>query len=183
MIGDVVAQRYAHALFEMGEEKGVAELEQYGNALAALDRMLAEAPELDRLFKTPVITPEEKRRVLRELLTRIEADDTVLRFCSLLADKERLSLLPAIAAAFGARLDAVKGIARGSLTTAVDLDEKRRAALVARLEKQTGKTLALRFEVDPAVLGGVVLRIGDKVLDASLRAQLDILRDIIKRGE
>ncbi len=183
MIGDIVAQRYAHALFELGNEKGTEELEQYAAALAALDRMLVEAPELDRLFRAPVITPDEKRRVLHELLDRIGAGDTVRRFCGLLADKERLPLLHDIMKSFTARLDEAKGLARGTLTTAVELDQKRRSALVARLEKQTGKTLVLEFEVDPAVLGGAVLRIGDRVLDASLRAQLDILRDTIKRGE
>ena len=183
MIGDIVAQRYARALFDLGGEKGMAELEQYAAALATLDRMLVEAPELDRLFKAPVISPDEKRRVLNVLLDRLEAGETMRRFCALLADKERLPLLHDIAAAFGARLDDAKSVARGSLTTAVELNEKRQAALLAQLEKQTGKTLALRFEVDPAILGGVVLRIGDRVLDASLRAQLDILRDTIKRGE
>ena len=84
---------------------------------------------------------------------------------------------------FGKLLDEAKGIVRGRLLTAVNLNKDRQAGILAALEKQTSKQLALTFEVDPSILGGVVLQVGDKVLDASLRAQLTILRDIIKRGE
>ncbi len=105
------------------------------------------------------------------------------RFCELLADKGRLPLLSAIAADYGALLDKARGICRGVLTTAIELDAKRKAEIKARLESQTGRKLELEWAVDPAVLGGLVLKMGDTVLDASLRAQLDNLRDSIKRGE
>ena len=88
-----------------------------------------------------------------------------------------------IAEAFGKLLDEAWGVVRGKLLTAVSLSKEQQAGILARLEKQTSKQIALKFEVDPSILGGVVLQVGDNVLDASLRAQLAILRDIIKRGE
>lgn len=183
MNGDIVAGRYAHALFSLGQEKGLETLEQYGTVMNALGQSLAGAPELVRVFAAPVITIAEKRRVIAELLGRVHADETIHRFCLLLADKERLALLQDIAAVFGRLLDTAKGIVRGKLVTAVSLDDKRRESLVKKLEKGTKQKLLLSFEVDPALLGGVVLTVGDKVLDASLKAQLNILKDTIKRGE
>ena len=175
MNGDIVAQRYAHALFALGKEQGMPKLEAFGKTLSELAGLLDEAPELARLFRAPVISVAEKRNVLSQLLAGLDADPVVKNFCLLLADKERLPLFGEIVECFGKLLDEAKGIVRGRLLT--------QAGILAALEKQTSKQLALTFEVDPSILGGVVLQVGDKVLDASLRAQLTILRDIIKRGE
>ena len=183
MNGDIVAQRYAHALFAVGKAEGMPKLELFGEALSELAGILDEAPELVRLFNAPVISITEKRAVLKELLARIKADPMVENFCLLLADKERLSLFGDIVVCFNKLLDEAKGIVRGRLLTAVNLSKERQASILAKLEQQTSKQLALQFAVDPSILGGVVLQVGDKVLDASLRAQLNILRDIIKRGE
>ena len=183
MNGDIVAQRYAHALFAVGKEEGLSKLESYGESLSAMAGMLDGAPELERLFSAPVINVSEKQTVIRTLLSRINADPVVERFCLLLADKDRLALFSDIAACYGTLLDKAKGIVRGRLLTAVNLNKERQASILAKLEQQTSQKLALEFAVDPSILGGIVLRVGDKVLDASLRAQLNILRDIIKRGE
>ena len=176
MKGDIVARRYAHALFSLGRESGEATLDLYGKALSALAELTEASPDLARAFRAPVISTAEKRNVVLRLLALIGD------FCLLLTDKERLPLLGDIAARFNALLDAEKGVARGELVTAVPLNKKRRTQASATLEKQIDKQLVLRFEVDPTILGGMVLRIGDTVLDASLRAQLNSLRDTIKRG-
>ena len=172
MNGDIVAQRYAKALFALGQQEGMAKLEQYGENLSALEGVLEDSPELVRLFHIPVISVAEKQKVLSQVLDKLDVDPMIKNFCSLLAEKERLPLFEEIAEAFGKLLDEAWGVVRGKLLTAVSLSEK-----------QTSKQIALKFEVDPSILGGVVLQVGDNVLDASLRAQLAILRDIIKRGE
>lgn len=180
-----MARRYAHALFSLGKERGEDALDLYGEALASLAETAAASPELTRVFRAPVISAAEKRGVVEKLLAALGpagADPTVRDFCLLLTDKERLPLLGDIAACYGALLDEFKGIVRGELVTAVPLNKKRRTQSLATLEKQAGKKLVLRFEVDPGILGGIVLRVGDTVLDASLRAQLNSLRDTIKRG-
>ena len=179
MNGDIVAQRYAKALFALGQQEGMAKLEQYGENLSALEGVLEDSPELVRLFHIPVISVAEKQKVLDKL----DVDPMIKNFCSLLAEKERLPLFEEIAEAFGKLLDEAWGVVRGKLLTAVSLSKEQQAGILARLEKQTSKQIALKFEVDPSILGGVVLQVGDNVLDASLRAQLAILRDIIKRGE
>ena len=117
------------------------------------------------------------------LLKKIKADKTVSNFCLLLADKERLAYLGEIVGWYGKLLDDAKGIIRGTLTTAVELTDNKRAELKAELEKKAGASIELAFDVDASILGGVVLKVGDRVLDASLRAQLAILRETFKRGE
>ena len=176
MNGDIVAQRYAKALFALGQQEGMAKLEQYGENLSALEGVLEDSPELVRLFHIPVISVAEKQKVLSQVLDKLDVDPMIKNFCSLLAEKERLPLFEEIA-------EAAWGVVRGKLLTAVSLSKEQQAGILARLEKQTSKQIALKFEVDPSILGGVVLQVGDNVLDASLRAQLAILRDIIKRGE
>ena len=105
------------------------------------------------------------------------------RFCALLADKDRLPLLPGIADEFGKLLDDAKGLSRGVVTTAIALDEAHKEAIKAKLEAQTERSLALEYVVDPSIIGGIIFRVGDRVYDASLRAQLDNLRESIRRGE
>ena len=106
-----------------------------------------------------------------------------LNFCLLLADKGRLGEIEAIISAFDSLLDEEKGILRGELYTAVPLDQARQAELSARLESQLKRSLVLEFGVKPEILGGFVLKVGDLMQDAGLKAQLSILKDTIKRGE
>ncbi len=183
MIGNVVARRYAQALFSLGKKQGIKELEAYGADLSAVASALKDAPELLRVFKNPLFGAAEKKAIIAKLLEKTQAQPVSVNFFKLLADKDRLGLVPEIDAYFASLLDVEKGVVRGSLTTAVGLDAPRRKKVKTALEKQSGKSLVLEFDTDPAILGGVVLKVGDKVLDASLRAQLEMLKENIKRGE
>ncbi len=183
MTGGIAARRYARALFDLGRKKGPKELDRYGADLTALADLADASSALSRLFRDPVFSPEEKRGVLAALAKKLKIGATVLNFAYLLADKGRLEFLRGIAVEYQALADAEKGIARGELVTAVPLDAAKRDAIQQKLEKKAGRSLALAYTVDEAVLGGMVLTIGDKVFDASLRAQLSLLHDTIKRGE
>lgn len=181
MTGNVVARRYAKALYAVGESQG--ETEAYGKELVELAQALQGAPEAMRFFRNPLFNAEEKKAVLKELLGKLSVKQMVVNFCNLLADKGRLDELPAIAADYKKMLDAVSGVISGKLVTVKPMEAARQADIRKRLEGQTGKKLELEFADDAEILGGVVLEIGDKVLDASLRAQLQILKEKIKRGE
>lgn len=183
MIGNVVARRYARALFSLGKKTGGGELEAYGKSLSELAVVLEQSPALLRVLKNPIFSVEEKKGVMAKVLEKVSAAPTVANFVKLLADKERLDILPEIAADFGALLDAEKGVMRGVLVTAVPLSEAKAGEVKTKLEGQTGKKLELDFSDDAGILGGVVLKIGDMILDASLRAQLGIMKENIKRGE
>jgi F-type H+-transporting ATPase subunit delta len=134
-------------------------------------------------FKNPAFSADEKKAVINQLTDKVSVDPMVKNFCDLLADKGRAEMIPAIASDYKAMVDAVTGVISGELITVADLNEERKSAIKARLEKQAGKKLELSFETDKDILGGIVLKIGDKVMDASLKAQLQILKENIKRGE
>ncbi len=184
MTGGTLARKYAKALFTLGKKAGAGKLEKYGDALSDLSGMMAASAPLARMFKSPVVTVAEKHALVGTLLDKAEADPTVKNFCCLLADKGRLAELPAIAGCYGELLDIEKGVVRGTVITAVKLNAEKQKKLKSGLEKKAkAKKLELEFQVDKSILGGLMLKVGDRVLDASLRAQLTILRDTIKRGE
>jgi F-type H+-transporting ATPase subunit delta len=179
----IIARRYARALFLLGRKTGGDALEEFAASLFAMRDALAVSPDLARAFRDPVFSVAEKRGILEALAQKIGAGNPVLHFWWLLADKNRLTELADIAAAFEELLDEERHILHGRLSTAVPLDRERQEVLAGELQKKAGRALALEFEVNPKILGGVVLRLGDRVLDASLRAQLFILKDTIRKGE
>jgi len=183
LTGNVVSRRYAKALFAIGAAKGEAEQAKYGEQLVALGESILEAPEAVGFFKNPSFSAEEKKAVLNQLVEKISVDPMVKNFCDLLADKGRVEMIPAVASDYKAMMDAVSGVISGELTTVSELSEERKSAIQANLEKQAGKKLELSFATDKDILGGIVLKVGDKVMDASLKAQLQILKENIKRGE
>lgn len=183
MTGNIIARRYAQALFALGKKTGLPELEDYAASLADMRFALTASGDLARVFDSPVFTTEEKKKVIEALAKKFGVKGAILNFWRLLADKNRLAELPAITAVFGEMLDAEKGILRGALFTAIELAPEKQAEVTGQLEKKAKRALALEFGVDPEILGGVVLKLGDRVLDASLRAQLSILKDTIKKGE
>ena len=183
MIGNVVSRRYAKALFAVGAAKGEAEQAKYGEQLAAISASIQEAPEALAFFKNPAFSAEEKKAVANQLVSKMSVEPMVKNFCDLLADRGRVEMLPSIASDYKAMMDAVSGIISGELITVSELNAERKSAIQAQLEKQAGKKLELSFATDESILGGIVLKVGDKVLDASLKAQLQILKENIKRGE
>ncbi len=183
MIGNTLARRYARAVFDLGKKGGTAELEKIGAELNQLCAAVASSDQLRQVLNAPVFSAAEKRKLLNGLSASFGFGKTMNAFCGLLADKGRMGQLPAIAAIYNELLDAEKGIIRGELITAVELDNDKRKKVREQLEKQAGRPLDLSFDVNKDILGGVMLKVGDMVMDASLRAQLSILKDNIKRGE
>jgi F-type H+-transporting ATPase subunit delta len=183
LIGSIVAKRYARALFAIGQDEGADALKKYGEELKLLSELLEGAPELYRMFRNPIFGGEQKRAVLEQILGKLNLSKMVKNFCFLLAEKDRLAFLPEIQAHYAILLDEAEGIVRGQLTTAFELAGGRQDEIRTMLEKQTNRKVHLDYAVDEDILGGLVLKIGDKVFDASLRAQLDTLKENIKRGE
>jgi F-type H+-transporting ATPase subunit delta len=179
---DFVERRYAKAFFSLGRKQGLPKLEKLGSDLAELEQAFKNSPALAELCKSPLFSREEKYSVLRKLLNEFEADVYTCNFLGLLAEKRRLENIFAVAVFFKELLDAEKGVLHGELVTAVEIAEAKRAEVLEQLEKQLGRSLDIVYSVDPGILGGIILRIGDQVLDASLRAQLFSLKDNIKRG-
>jgi F-type H+-transporting ATPase subunit delta len=180
--GAFVARRYARAFFALGRKQGLPKLEKLGADLTELELVLKNSPELAELCKSPLFSSADKVGVIRKVLSELKADGYTFNFLGLLAEKGRLENIFEIAIFFRELLDAEKGVLRGELVTAVQITEGKRVTVLEQLEKQAGRSLDLAYSVDPDILGGVILRVGDRVLDASLRAQLSFLKNNIKRG-
>jgi F-type H+-transporting ATPase subunit delta len=179
---EVIAKRYARALFALGQEQGGEAQKQYGEELARFAEAIEAAPLLDRVFRNPVIKIEDKKSVVRQVAERLELSRMVTNFCLFLADKSRLEFFLPIQAYYRKLLDEQEGILRGSLITAIDLSQDKQDEVRSGLEKQLKKNLILDFETNADILGGLLLRIGDKLYDASLKAQLELVKENIKRG-
>ena len=182
MTGSVAARRYAKALFDLAKASGPEALQHCSRDIAALTSLAKENPELVRFFADPVFTAEEKHKVIAALGERLGIGSMFRDFCYLLADKKRLALLTTIAGEYQALADAENGVLRGEFISAFPLAEDKQNGVIKKLEKNAGKTLALEFKVDEALLGGMILKVGDNVMDASLKTQLSLLKDTIKRG-
>ena len=179
----VIAKRYARALFAIGREQGDAAVAQFGQELSALAEILEGAPALLRIFKNPIIKTDAKKAALKALLDNMELCKTVHNFCLFLADKGRLENFIEIQSYYSKLLDLNEGILRGKLVTAIELTKAKKDGIKTQLEEQFAQKLVLDYEADKTFLGGLVLKVGDKIYDASLKAQLEQMKETIKRGE
>jgi F-type H+-transporting ATPase subunit delta len=170
------AKRYAEAVLELAEESRAIE-----EWTAALDRIVsALSREALRLLSAPSF-PLTARRAALDGATAGEPAG-VRALLQTLLERERIALLPAIARAYHDLLDERKGIEKAVITTAVPLDADQQREIVSRLERATGKRLRASFIVEPALKGGVVLRIGDHQLDGSVRTRLGAMRQQLAQG-
>lgn len=172
-----VARRYANALYEEADEAGV--LEAVDDDVFMLRRSLASNDELSRFFESPVISPEKKDDILQSLLEdRIEP--LTLQFLRLLVQKDRETVTKAILDQYQALRDEQRGVVVARVQVAQPLADEDRETLVEALEAKTGKSIRLQVEEEPELIGGLVIRIGDRVFDGSVRNQLTNLRDRLR---
>jgi F-type H+-transporting ATPase subunit delta len=171
------ASRYARALADIVLAPGSAVKPADAVAqLAAVDETVAGSAELRAALLTPAIRASRKHHVMQLLLERIGVSSLIRNFVYVVIDHRRIGILSEIRAAFERRLDESLGFVRAEVTSASELDQGRSANLESELSHLTGKKMRLRFDVDPALLGGVVARIGSTVYDGSVRGQLRVLR-------
>jgi F-type H+-transporting ATPase subunit delta len=174
-----IARRYAKALFSLAREERA--LDQTGSELEQLAR-LADHPEIGPVLANPLLSPASRRNLARTLGERLALAPTTRNFVGLLADHQRLDQLAGIADHFRRLVDQELRRVRAKLTSAVELDPPQQAAMTAKLENVTGKTVLAENRVDPALLGGVVVEIEGRVFDGSVRNQLERLAASIAGG-
>jgi F-type H+-transporting ATPase subunit delta len=173
---DIIARNYAETLLALAERHGGADgLEQFGGAIDGLAALLQADPRLRQFLETPRVRPEQKKEALAAALAG-RAPELFVRFVMVLVDKRRQSLLPEIAAAYRDLVDQRMGRARVDVTISHEPDAALQEEIRAALQAQLGRTVIPTFRVDPELLGGMVLRLGDEILDGSLRSRAAGLR-------
>ena len=169
-----VAGRYARALFIVTEKR--SETARALDDLKSLGELLKPDMPSHRLLATPQVLLSDKRRVLLQVL-KDKALNSVALFADLLLRKKRLGELPGIVEQFEALVEKQQGIRRAHVVSAVPLADTERASLHAELERYTRATIKLTDEVDPRLLGGALVRIGDRVVDRSVKTLLESISE------
>lgn len=173
-----IAQVYARALFEVARERGV--LDVVREQLDAFVRALQENRSLAVFLFSPYFSAEEKKDGLRRAIEG--ADPTFMSFLETLIERHRMPAIFRIRARYEQHWDEENRLLPVEVTSAVDLDEATVQSIGERIRAQTGRTVQLSSRVDPDILGGIVLRVGNMILDASIRNRLDQVRRQVARA-
>ncbi len=177
----IVAKRYARALLEIGKEDG--NMEQYGRELASVASLLADSEELEQVLANPAIAFEDRSRLLNTFLDKLGLSPIVNNFFRLLMDRGRISAARDISAVYSRLVDEEKGITRAEVVSAAPLAENEVERLKEVLAKLAGSEVVVEIKEDSSLIGGVRAKIGDLVLDGSIKTQLETLKDSLRRGD
>ncbi len=168
-----VARNYAETLLSLANTAG--DTAGWGSTLRHVASAISEDLTLQRFLESPRIPAEHKIGMLKRALSD-RAPSLFIRFLEALVRNRRQTLIPAIADEYDTLLDASNGIVHARVTVARDTSDTERADIATRLSTAVGRTVIPHLQVDPAILGGVVVRIGDTVMDGSVRRKLGVLK-------
>ena len=175
-----MAGRYATALFELARE---------GNAIDAVkadldrfDALIAESPDLLRLIRSPVFSADEQLQALAAVLQRVGIGGLAEKFLKLVTANRRLFAVRDMLKAFGELVADQKGEATAEVTVAEALKDDHVAALKSALKEVSGKDVDLQIKIEPAILGGLVVKLGSRMVDTSLRTKLNAIRQAMKEA-
>jgi len=169
-----IAGRYASALFELAKESKA--LDKVGEALDKFAALLDGSEDLDRLVRNPVFTAEEQVAALDGVLKKAKITGLAANFLKLVAAKRRLFAVRGMIAGYRALVAEELGIVSAEVTVAAPLSDKNREAVLKALESQAGKKISLTEKVDPAIIGGLVVKMGSRMIDASLKTKLNAMK-------
>ncbi len=181
MRSSAIARRYAKALMLIGREDGQAET--YREEIQGFIDLFDQQEELEQILTNPLHDVENRRKILVSVLDAVKVSNVTRSFFLLLFKKGRIAYLRQIATYYSQLADELKGIVRADLTSATELSPEKFDEIRDALSKMTGKEVVLDAQQDPGIIGGVVTKIGDLVLDGSIRTQLENMRESLKRGE
>jgi F-type H+-transporting ATPase subunit delta len=174
-----VASRYAKSLIDLAQEKGI--LEQVHQDMLLFTKTVNENRDFKLFLSNPIINHGKKLAVLKNLFTD-KVNTLTLTFFTIITQKNREAILETVALEFEKQYNLIKGIVKAQVTSATPLTPALRTQLMQKIAQQTGKTIQLEEKVDPALIGGFVLRVGDNQLDDSIRTNLRNLRNKFKEN-
>jgi len=175
MRSQIIARNYAETLLELARRNGGQRtVEEFGGAMELLAESVAD-PRVREFLSTPRIAPEQRKAALRGALQG-RVPDLFLRFVMVVVDKRRQALLADVAREYGALVDELTGRVRVDVSISHAPDARLEEQITAALTRRLGKTVLPTFRVDPELLGGMVARVGDEILDGSVRSYAAGLR-------
>ncbi|MFH1491152.1 MAG: ATP synthase F1 subunit delta [Pseudomonadota bacterium] len=176
-----VSKRYAKALLGLGREDG--QYEQYGQNLREFSEFCRSNAEFGQTMGNRIFSVEDRKKILGIVLAKSGFSDIVKNFLNLLLDKNRINAVQEITEYYESLTDEISNVARAEVTVSSPLKGDAKERLSKALERLTSKRVKMEVKEDKSLIGGVVVKIGDLVLDGSIKAQLEGLKESLKRGE
>lgn len=174
-----VAGRYASALYSLASE--LRQTAEVASALANLQAMITESPDLQRLVRSPVFSAGDQTKALNAILARAEIGGIAANFVRLVTAKRRLFALSDMIRDYNKLHDSARGLTRAEVVTAAPLSDAQIAQLKEELRgKAAGQDVELSVKVDPAIIGGLIVKLGSRMVDGSLRTKLNAIRNRMK---
>ncbi|WP_424128357.1 F0F1 ATP synthase subunit delta [Roseiarcus sp.] len=174
-----VAGRYASALFSLAQDD--RQTEAVAQSLSKLDALIAESPDFQRLVRSPVFSAGDQLKALDAILAREDFGRITANFVRLITVKRRLFYIRDMIAAYRKLYDASRGVTRAEVTSATALTDANVLALKEQLRAASGgREVELETKIDPSIIGGLVVRLGSRMVDGSLRTKLNAIRIAMK---
>ena len=180
MINQILAKRYAKALLTLGREDG--NFEQYGEELQGFVTFWESETEFADAASNPLYAKENRKTIVNAVVDKMDLSPVFKSLLDLMIEKNRLAIIPEVGIFYQKLLDELNNISRAKVTSATPLSEEAMESIKASLEKTTGSNIIVEAEVDPELIGGVVARVGDLVLDGSVRNQLTSIKETLIKG-
>ena len=177
-----VAGRYAVALFELSQDLPQSESDAIAADMAALTALVKDSEDLAKLLKSPVINAEEQAAALAAVLDKAGAHQLVKNFANLVISKRRAAAFPDMAKQYGVLVAGARDEVVARVTVAQPLSDAQTEALKAELNKAMGKNIVIETETDADLLGGMIVKLGSRMIDGSLRTKLNSLKTALSQG-
>lgn len=172
-----ISKRYARAFFEIAATE--KNLERYYTELNKFSSIIAQNKALGEFLSNPIFEQENKKAVVKTIISKLRFSDMTVNFLKLLVDKRRIDALPDIEACYRQLMDEALKKVRVNVKTAFPLSSKMQNYINANMEKITGRKVEMTVEIDPGLLGGIVIGVGDTLYDGSVKSQLNNMRNLL----
>lgn len=173
-----IARPYASALFDLAEDAG--QVEAVEKSLVAVAGLIGESDAFSRFLRSPVIAADTKTAAVEAILSKAETPEIVANFIRVVARNGRLFALSQMIAGFRELAAKARGEVTAEVTSATKLSKAQLDTLAATLKEKIGKTVTLRTEVDPSLIGGLVVKVGSRMIDSSLKTKLTAMKIAMK---
>lgn len=181
MTNRTAAARYARALLDVAIKERT-DLSRIETDLSGFADLLTAHPSLGKVLLNPAIPIQGKRATVEALVARLNPIGVVGKLVVMLAERDRLVLLPELLSAYRQRVMDLQGVVKAEVTTAIELPSERSDAIKDSLARATGRTVTLTSRIDPSIVGGVVARVGSMVYDGSVTSQLKRLKQRLEES-
>jgi F-type H+-transporting ATPase subunit delta len=175
-----IAGRYASALFELASD--AKQIPAVGKDLARFDALIAGSADLEHLVRSPAFTADQQVGAVEAVLAKAKITGLAANFIKLVASKRRLFAIRGMVTAYHALADQRAGVVKAEVTVADKLSDKNRKAVVEALRSVTGKNVSISEKVDPSLIGGIIVKMGSRMVDSSVRTKLNSLKIAMKEA-